>query len=162
METIKLTTVEKWRRRQSYIKNNLPIPEYLQPKRRGWTKGVSKGPRTPEPVQSKCRNKRERFKARQWYERQGLPMPEWLVPQKDMRKQWTVKNSAGISEAEYMQKDWPPWANWKAVDQSGDAWFFEKEPVQNDKSWAAYGRIQMLGEVVVSQWTKTKVEKRGS
>ena len=157
-----MTPQQKHRRRQALIKAGLPIPEELKPAPRGGT-SAKRGVRdTPEPNPLRCITKSSRYNARKWYEKRNLPVPEWCGTIRDGRTVWTINNSGGMSLAEYMQIPWPPWANWKAVDKSGDAFFYENEPTQKERTWAAKGRVQMLGEVKASRWQETKVAKDGA
>ena len=152
---------QKHRRRQALIKAGLPIPEELRPAPRGQkTSGYLR--QTPEPNPLRCITKSSRYNARKWYEKRNLPVPEWCGTIRDGRTVWTINNSGGMSLAEYMQIPWPPWANWKAVDKSGDAFFYENEPTQKERTWSAKGRVQMLGEVKASKWQETKVAKDGA
>ena len=156
-----MTTQQKHRRRQALIKAGLPIPEELKPAPRGGT-SAKRGVRdTPEPNPLRCITKSSRYNARKWYEKRNLPVPEWCGTIRDGRTVWTINNSGGMSLAEYMQIPWPPWANWKAVDKSGDAFFYENEPTQKELTWSAKGRVQMLGEVKATRWQETKVAKDG-
>lgn len=110
----------------------------------------------------RCVTKSAKYNARKWYEKRNLPVPEWCGTIRDGRTVWTVNNSGWMSLAEYMQFPWPPWANWKAVDKSGDAFFYENEPTQKKLTWEAKGRVQMLGEVKAAKWRETKVAKDGT
>jgi len=148
-----MTTKQRLRARQKLQKAGLPVPPELEVMGRGWQRGK---PHAPKPIiLPKYRpnmDKAARFKARKAFIRLGQPIPEWCAAK------WTKEpeSKTVLTMQEYDKAAAPVWAKFKAVDASGDAWFFETEPKLNNGSWSCADRIGFLGEVLCDDWTKSK------
>lgn len=148
-----MTAKQRLRARQKLQKAGLPVPPELEVRVRGWQRGK---PHAPKPIfLPKYRPNMDnaaRFKARKAFIRLGQPIPEWC------KAKWTKEPESKmvLTMQEYDKVAAPVWAKFKAVDVSGDAWFFETEPKINNGAWSSSGRISFLGEVSCQNWLKSK------
>jgi hypothetical protein len=59
-----------------------------------------------------------------------------------------------------MKPDWrtaPSWANYLAMDENGELWWYEKEPGISEESWVVnYGRVEKAG---YSAWRDSLQER---
>lgn len=153
---MKLTAKQRLRGRKRYEALGLPVPPEYQLQARGWKPG-RKRVRKPRsiPVYVPGMDSSRKYKARQTFLSLGLPVPEWCAP-KNQREPAPTKNKTGMSMEQYEAMPAPLGAKFKAVDASGDAWFFETEPKINNGAWSSSGRISFLGEVSCQNWLKSK------
>jgi len=148
-----MTAKQRLRARQKLQKAGLPVPPELEVRGRGWQRGK---PHAPKPIvlpkYKKNMDKSAKFRARQAFLRLGQPVPKWCAAK------WTKEPESKmiLTMQEYDKADAPVWAKFKAVDASGDAWFFETEPKINNGAWSSSGRISFLGEVSCRNWLKSK------
>lgn len=146
-----MTSQQRTRARQRLEKLGLPVPDDLKKYARGWQKGK---PRKTEPPKKKENmSTRERFYARQRFIALGLPVPVWCATQSQSKPIPTTK---GMTMQQYESFEKPVWATFKAVDSTGDAWFFETEPRLNNGAWSCAQRISFLGEVACPNFVKSK------
>lgn len=146
-----MTSQQRTRARQRLEKLGLPVPENLQKYARGWQKGKAR--KVEPPKQKPNMTKRDRFYARQRFIAMGLPVPTWCATQSQSKPIPTTK---GMTMQQYENAEKPVWAKFKAVDSTGDAWFFEVEPKLNNGAWSCPGRISFLGEVACPNFVKSK------
>jgi len=153
---MKLTAKQRLRGRKRYEALGLPVPPEYQLQAKGWKPG-RKRVRKPRsiPVYVPGMDSSRKYKARQTFLSLGLPVPEWCAP-KNQREPAPTKNKTGMSMEQYEAMPAPLGAKFKAVDASGDAWFFETEPKINNGAWSSSGRISFLGEVSCQNWLKSK------
>ena len=153
---MKLTAKQRLRGRKRYEALGLPVPPEYQLQAKGWKPG-RKRVRKPRsiPVYVPGMDSSRKYKARQTFLSLGLPVPEWCAP-KNQREAAPTKNKTGMSMEQYEAMPAPLGAKFKAVDASGDAWFFETEPKINNGAWSSSGRISFLGEVSCQNWLKSK------
>lgn len=152
---MKLTAKQRLRGRQRYEALGLPVPPEYQLQAKGWKPG-RKPVRKPRsiPVYVPGMDSLRKYKARQTFMSLGLPVPEWCAP-KNQREPAPKKNKTGMSMEQYEAMPAPPGAKFKAIDCSGDAWFFDSEPKPKDWAWTNSGNVRYLGEVVCIDWVKS-------
>lgn len=146
-----MTSQQRTRARQRLEKLGLPVPDNLKKYSRGWQKGKAR--KVEPPKQKPNMTKRERFYARQRFIAMGLPVPTWCATQSQSKPIPTTK---GMTMQQYEKAEKPVWATFKAVDSTGDAWFFETEPKLNNGAWSCANRISFLGEVACPNFVKSK------
>lgn len=146
---------QQTRARKRLLKAGLPIPPELQLRGKGWPAGKKHKPKPiAVPKFRKGLDSSMKFKMRQRFIRLGLPVPEWCAAKREM--QTTKRNLNGMPMSDYEAFSPPPWARFKAIDDCGDAWFFETEPKRNDTGWSSKNRISLLGEVSCPDWMQSK------
>lgn len=146
-----MTSQQRTRARQRLEKLGLPVPDDLKKYARGWQKGKAR--KTEPPKKKPNMTKRERFYARQRFIAMGLTVPDWCATQTQSKPIPTTK---GMTMQQYESFEKPVWATFKAVDSTGDAWFFETEPRLNNGAWSCAQRISFLGEVACPNFVKSK------
>lgn len=147
-----MTAKERWNARRKLKAAGLPIPANLTAKVQGRKKEI--------PQFKPGLNVQDLYRARRRFREMGLPVPAWCEA-KTASYVTVPRNKGGMSYAEYLSVPWPVWAKFKAVDQSGDAWFHEVKPRPIRDAWSSKGRISFLGEVVCGKklWYNTEVVK---